>query len=208
LFKIGTFRRKGLDKENVSKQGRKSDKTKLMFKDSDFDVLDDAMENVEGGSIAEQITIARDTLNTTNINVSVDGPSTSTTGDIFEDEMTTIADTLMAIRSARPRTTSIVIRNVEEEPMRATLVPTVQSQDKEEQAQFEREQIIARERVVEQETKDAALIEQMEDVQARMDANRLDSWWKQLQQRRSSLQSMEQHRLESDHQPELNSETR
>ncbi|GJZ05192.1 ribonuclease H-like domain-containing protein [Tanacetum coccineum] len=146
LFKIGTSRRKGLDKENVSKQGRKSNKTKPMFNDSDFDVLDDAMENVEGGSTAEQITTAGDTLNTASINVSVAGPShvstagpsnvsaagpsTSTAGDIFEDEMTTIADTLVAIRSARPRTTSVMIRNVEEEPRRATPVPTVQSQDK------------------------------------------------------------------------------
>ncbi|GJX57419.1 hypothetical protein Tco_0287316 [Tanacetum coccineum] len=51
LFKIGTSRRKGLDKENVSKQERKSDKTKPVFKDSDFDVLDYAMENVEGCSM-------------------------------------------------------------------------------------------------------------------------------------------------------------
>ncbi|GJQ91937.1 hypothetical protein Tco_0003076 [Tanacetum coccineum] len=43
----------------------------------------------------------------------------------------------------------------------------------EEQAQFEREQMIARERAVEQEAKDAALIEQMEDIQARMDADEL-----------------------------------
>ncbi|GJX33326.1 hypothetical protein Tco_0243181 [Tanacetum coccineum] len=70
LFKIGTSRRKGLDKENVSKQGRKSDKTKPMFKDSDFDVLDDAIENVKGGSTAEQITTTRDTLNTASIYVS------------------------------------------------------------------------------------------------------------------------------------------
>ncbi|GJV28472.1 hypothetical protein Tco_1384920 [Tanacetum coccineum] len=200
LFKIGTSRRKGLDKENVSKQGRKSDKTKPMFKDSDFNVLDDAMENVKGGSTAdpsramhnciilptstaEQITIVGDTLNTGSINVSAAGPSTSTTGDIFEDEMTIIVDTLVAIRSARPRITSVVICNVEEEPRRATSVPTVQSQDKdeelaqrlfeEEQAQFEREQRIARERATEQEAKDVALIEQMEYVQARMDADEL-----------------------------------
>ncbi|GJX60821.1 hypothetical protein Tco_0292211 [Tanacetum coccineum] len=38
---------KSLDEEDASKQGRNTDKTKLMFKDSDFDVLDDAMENVE-----------------------------------------------------------------------------------------------------------------------------------------------------------------
>ncbi|GJT82138.1 putative ribonuclease H-like domain-containing protein [Tanacetum coccineum] len=100
LFKIGTSRRKGLDKNNVSKQGRKSDKTKVMFKDSEFDVLDDAMENVEGGSISKQITTTRDTLNTARIKVSVDGPSTTTIRDIFEDEMTTIADTLVAIGGA------------------------------------------------------------------------------------------------------------
>ncbi|GJZ43891.1 hypothetical protein Tco_0591146 [Tanacetum coccineum] len=189
LFKIGTFRRKGLDKENVSKQGMKSDMTKPMFKDSNFDMLDDAMENVKGGSTAKQITTARDTLNIASINDSTAGPSngsdvslsTSTTRNIFEDEMTTIADTLVAIRSARPRTTSVVIRNVEEEPRRATPVPTVQSQDKElaqrlfeeEQAQFEREQRIAKERVAEQEAKKAALIKQIEDVQARMNADEL-----------------------------------
>ncbi|GJX59030.1 hypothetical protein Tco_0290420 [Tanacetum coccineum] len=44
---------------------------------------------------------------------------------------------------------------------------------KEEQAQFEREQRIARKRATEQEAKDAALIEQMEDIQARIDANEL-----------------------------------
>ncbi|GJY44466.1 hypothetical protein Tco_0432679 [Tanacetum coccineum] len=227
-FKIGISRIKGLDKENVSKQGRKSDKTKPMFNDSDFDVLDDSMENVEGGSTAKQITTAGDKLNTASINVSVAGPShvstagpsnvsvvgpsTSTAGDIFEDEMTTIADTLVAIRSARPRTSSVMIRNVEEEPRRATPVPIVQSQDKgkgkmvepeptpknprkaqiqmdeelaqrlfeEEQAQFKKEQRIAREKAAEQEAKDAALIEQIEDVQTRMDADELLA--KRLQQ--------------------------
>ncbi|GJT15357.1 hypothetical protein Tco_0874063 [Tanacetum coccineum] len=180
LFKIGTSKRKGLDKENVSKQGRKSDKTKPIFNDSDFDVLDDAMENVEGGSTAEKITTDGDTLNTASINVSAAGPSTSTARDIFEDEMTTIAD-ILAIRSTRPRTTSVMIRNVEEEPRRATPVPTIQSQDKgkgkmvepeptpknprkaqiqmdeelaqrlfeEEQAQFEKEQRMAREKAIE-----------------------------------------------------------
>ncbi|GJY61225.1 hypothetical protein Tco_0461882, partial [Tanacetum coccineum] len=50
----------------------------------------------------------------------------------------------------------------------------------EEQAQFESGQRIVRERVVEQEAKDAALIEQMEDIQARMDAEELLA--KRLQQ--------------------------
>nr|GFA46654.1 putative ribonuclease H-like domain-containing protein [Tanacetum cinerariifolium] len=118
--------------------------------------------------------IAGDAVNTASVipDVSVAGPYTSTAGDIFKDEMTTIPDTLMAIRSTRPRTTSVVIHNVEEEPRRATPLPTVQSQDKE-QAQFEREQRIAKEKVTEQEAKDAALIKQMEDVQARRDADEL-----------------------------------
>ncbi|GKE21063.1 hypothetical protein Tco_1432575 [Tanacetum coccineum] len=104
LFKIGTSKRKSLDKENVSKQGRKSDKTKPM-----------------------------DIVNTASIAVSTAGPSnvstaepfTSTAEDIFKDEMMTIVDTLMAIRSTRPRKTSVVIHDVEEELRRATPVPIV-----------------------------------------------------------------------------------
>ncbi|GJQ98775.1 hypothetical protein Tco_0521760 [Tanacetum coccineum] len=181
LFKIGISRIKGLDKENVSKQGRKSDKTKPIV------------------CYPSHVSTAGP------LNVSVVGPSKSTTEDIFEDEMTTIADTLVAISSARPRTSSVMIRNVEEEPRRATPAPAVQSQDKgigkmvepeptpknlrkaqiqtdeelaqrlfeEEQAQFEKEQRIAREKAAEQEAKDVALIEQIEDVQTRMDADEL-----------------------------------
>ncbi|GJR20269.1 hypothetical protein Tco_0968796 [Tanacetum coccineum] len=189
LFKIGTFKRKSLDKEYVSKQGRKSDKTKPMFDDSDFAELDvdNAMENVEGDAetqgrnTAKQITTAGDIVNTASIDVSAVGPSnvsntdpsTSTVGDIFEDEMMTIADTLVAIRSTRPRTTSVVIRDVEEELRRSTPVPTVQSQDKGKGKMFKREQRIAKERAAEQEAKDAALIIEFEDVQARMDADAL-----------------------------------
>ncbi|GKG50222.1 hypothetical protein Tco_0521322, partial [Tanacetum coccineum] len=95
LFKIGTSKRKSLNKENVSKQGRKSDKTLPMFKDSDFAELD--MENVEGNAQTQGRNTAKhgDTVNTTSIDVSDAGPSNvSTVGDIFEDEMVTIADTL------------------------------------------------------------------------------------------------------------------
>ncbi|GJR46188.1 hypothetical protein Tco_1314291 [Tanacetum coccineum] len=132
-----------LGEENASKQGR-----------NDISTAGDA---ITAASVIPDIDTARSS------NVSAAGLSTSTVGDIFEDEMMTIADTLVAIRSTRPRTTSVVIRDVEEEPRRATPVPIVQSQDK--------EQRIARERAAEQEAKDAALIEQMEDVQARMDAD-------------------------------------
>nr|GEX33731.1 hypothetical protein [Tanacetum cinerariifolium] len=129
----------------------------------------------------EPVFIAGDVVNVVSVilDVSAAGPSTSTARDIFKDEITTIADTLMAIRSIRPRTTSVVIHNVEEELRRATPLPIVQSQDKEivqrlfeeEQAQCEREQRIARQKATKQEAKDAALIEKIEDVQARMDAD-------------------------------------
>ncbi|GKG05111.1 hypothetical protein Tco_0315498, partial [Tanacetum coccineum] len=37
----------GLDEEDASNQGRRSDKLKPMFKDKDFEELDDYMENIE-----------------------------------------------------------------------------------------------------------------------------------------------------------------
>ncbi|GJW90102.1 hypothetical protein Tco_0167655 [Tanacetum coccineum] len=178
-----------IESQKIRKGTKGKNSKNEALQDCDFDILDDAMENVEGGSTDEQITTAGDTLNTSSISVSTDGPSnvstartsnvsvvgpsTSTAGDIFKDEMTTIVDTLMAIRSARPRTTLVMIRNVEEEPGRATPVPTVQSQDKGKGKMFEKEKRIAREKAAEQEAKDTALIEQMEDVQARMDADEL-----------------------------------
>nr|GEU46273.1 ribonuclease H-like domain-containing protein [Tanacetum cinerariifolium] len=81
----------------------------------------------------EPIFIASDAVNAASVipDVSAAGPSTNTARDIFKDGMTSIVDTLMAIRSIRPITTLIVIHNVEEEPRRATLLPIVQSQDKE-----------------------------------------------------------------------------
>nr|GEW77156.1 hypothetical protein [Tanacetum cinerariifolium] len=43
LFKIGNFRRKSLDKENVSKQGRYL-KTMPLFKECNFDNIDDMVD--------------------------------------------------------------------------------------------------------------------------------------------------------------------
>ncbi|GKF17262.1 hypothetical protein Tco_0062180 [Tanacetum coccineum] len=39
------------NEEDAAKQGRESDKTKAMFQDSDFDVLDDDMEDVKGETV-------------------------------------------------------------------------------------------------------------------------------------------------------------
>ncbi|GJZ19724.1 hypothetical protein Tco_0556314 [Tanacetum coccineum] len=72
-----------LDEEDASKQGRKSDKTKLMFKDSDFDGLDDDMENVEGETVyvaTSGVSTAGALVSTTRPTVSTSRPSTSAAG--------------------------------------------------------------------------------------------------------------------------------
>nr|GEV10559.1 hypothetical protein [Tanacetum cinerariifolium] len=106
---------------NLSNKG--SGETKV------FDYTTVAEKDVNG---VEPVSTAGDAVNPASVipDVSTVGPSISTAGDIFKDKMTTISDTLMAIRSTRPRTTSVVIHNVEEETRRATPQPTVQSQNK------------------------------------------------------------------------------
>ncbi|GJY73873.1 hypothetical protein Tco_0478304 [Tanacetum coccineum] len=156
LFKVGTSKRKSLDEEYVFKRGRKSDKTKPMFDDSDFAELD--------------LTASIDVSAVGPLNVSTVDPSTRTAGDIFEDEMMTIADTLMDIRSTRQRTTSVVIYDVEEEPRRSTSAPTAQPSSKDKgkalMAKLERMQ---RERATQEEASNAALIAEFDNVQARME---------------------------------------
>ncbi|GJR47497.1 hypothetical protein Tco_1315600 [Tanacetum coccineum] len=154
-------------------------------------VFDDTTAAEKDVNAAEPVSIAGDAVTAASVilnidtvgpsNVSAAGPSTSTARDIFKDKMMTIVDTLVAIRSTKPRTTSVVIRDVEEELRREIPLPIVQSQDKviaqilfeEDQAQFEREQRIARERAAEQEDKDAALIAEFDNVQARIEADAL-----------------------------------
>ncbi|GKD16336.1 hypothetical protein Tco_1205494, partial [Tanacetum coccineum] len=104
-----------LDEEDASKQGGKVTR-QSQFNNVSIDV-----------SVAEPPT------------VSTAGPSTSATGTstgILEDEMVTMADTLIAIRQARtrpsslPRTTSVVFHDVEEEPRRSIPAPPTQPSSK------------------------------------------------------------------------------
>ncbi|GJY03588.1 hypothetical protein Tco_0369528 [Tanacetum coccineum] len=197
-----------LGEEKASKHGRNDSNNT-----EEFNLSDKGSGGTEKDvNVAEPVSTAGDAVTAASVildidiigplNVSVVGPSTSTARGIFEDDMMTIADTLVAIRSTRPRTTSVVIHDVEKEPKRATPIPIVQSQDKgkskivepeptpknpikaqiqrdaeiaqrlfeEYQAQFEREQRIDRERAIEQEAKDAALIAKFDNVQERIEA--------------------------------------
>ncbi|GJW04554.1 putative ribonuclease H-like domain-containing protein [Tanacetum coccineum] len=178
LFKISTFRRKSLDKEYVSKQGRKSDKTKPMFNDSDFAKLD----NVEGDAETQgRNTSAGDTVNIASINVSVVGPlnvsiigpSISTAGDMFKDKMMTIVDTLVAIRSTRPRTTSVGKEKMVEPKEPEKIKRRDQGMDQ-------------RERVTQEEASKADIKEELDDIQAMIEAD---------EQMATRLQSEEQEKI-------------
>nr|GFB78615.1 hypothetical protein [Tanacetum cinerariifolium] len=94
LFKIGTSKKKTLDKKNVSKHERgesnKTDELNLSDKGSGetkvFDYTTTAENDVNA---AEPVFTAGDAVNAASVipDVSAVGPSTSTIGDIFEDEM-------------------------------------------------------------------------------------------------------------------------
>ncbi|GJY73385.1 hypothetical protein Tco_0477816 [Tanacetum coccineum] len=162
LFKIGTSKRKSLDEEYVSKQGRKSDKTKPMFDDSNFAELDvdNAMENVEGDAetqgrnTAEQTTTAGDTANTAII-------------------LFVLLD-LQLSNKQRPEQTSVIIHDVEEEPRRSTPILTTQpsSKDKDKALMLNLKRM-KRERAAQEEASNAALIAEFDNVQARMEADAL-----------------------------------
>ncbi|GKD08736.1 hypothetical protein Tco_1188421, partial [Tanacetum coccineum] len=220
LFKIGTSRRKSLDKENVSKQGRNL-KTRPIFEEGYFnddiaDMVNEAMENVKGDTVnaggaintaTTGVSAASASVITAGVSISTAEPRTppTTTTTAFKDEDLTIAQTLVKMRSEKAKEKRVAFRDVEDSARSTTILPTINPKDKgkgimkepekppknpikaqiqrdaeiaqrlfeEEQAKFEREQRIARERAAEQEAKDVALIKQMEDIQARMDADEL-----------------------------------
>nr|GEY28235.1 hypothetical protein [Tanacetum cinerariifolium] len=121
LFKIRTSKKNTLDKGNVSKQERdecnKREELNLSDKGSGetkvFDYTTAAEKDV---NTVKLVSTAGDAVNAAIVipDVSTTSPSTSAVGpfiniteDIFEDEMTTMADTLMAIRRIRPRKTLV-----------------------------------------------------------------------------------------------------
>ncbi|GJR69428.1 putative ribonuclease H-like domain-containing protein [Tanacetum coccineum] len=109
LFKIGTSRRKSLDKENVSKQGRNL-KTRTMFEEGDFDddfddiddMVNEAMDNVDGDTVnaggavntaTTRVSATSASVTTAGVSISTAEPRTppTTTTIAFEDEYLTIA---------------------------------------------------------------------------------------------------------------------
>ncbi|GJX13944.1 hypothetical protein Tco_0205702, partial [Tanacetum coccineum] len=111
-----------LDEEDAFEQGRKSDKTKSMFKDSDFDVLDDDMENVEGETVntaTTGVSVVSAPVTTVGVAISTAEPRTppTTIATAFIDEDLTIAQTLVKMRSDKAKEKGVSFRDVEETPM-------------------------------------------------------------------------------------------
>ncbi|GJV13036.1 hypothetical protein Tco_1354577 [Tanacetum coccineum] len=117
----------------------------------------------QGRNTVEQITTAGDTVNTASIDVSVAGPLNVSTADPSTREQ----HWYQQYKAKKGKS-----KIVEPEPTPKNLIKAQIQRDaeiaqrffKEDQAQFERKQRISREIVTEQEDKDAALIEQMEDI--------------------------------------------
>ncbi|GJX03793.1 hypothetical protein Tco_0189709 [Tanacetum coccineum] len=200
-----------LDEEDASKQGRTSDKTKPMFKDSDFDDLDDLVD--EGMDFVQE----KDTeaVDTAGEGVSTAAPRTPPiTTTVFDDEDVTMAmaQTLIKMKEEKAKEKGVAIKDVEDSsrPIRSitTLqpLPTIDSKDKgkgvvveeepekpvkvkrrhqglaqiesdaeltqrlheEELAELDRAQI---ERQKQEEANSAALAEEFDGIQARIDVD-------------------------------------
>ncbi|GKE11812.1 hypothetical protein Tco_1415363, partial [Tanacetum coccineum] len=92
-----------LDEEDASKQERESDKTKSMFQDSNFDVLDDDMKDVEGETV-----------------------NTATTGVSAVSAPVTTAGTLVKMRSEKAKVKGVAFKDVEETPRLTRSTTTLQ----------------------------------------------------------------------------------
>nr|GEY99389.1 hypothetical protein [Tanacetum cinerariifolium] len=159
LFKIGTSRRKSLDKENVSKQGMN---LKTRIKEGDFDyefddinyMVDKAMEYIEedtvnaGGAVntatirvsaaSALVTIAGVSISTVELRT----PPTTTTKAFedkdltisqtlaFEDKDLTIAQTLVKMRGEKAKEKGVVFINAEESARQTTILQTIDPKDK------------------------------------------------------------------------------
>ncbi|GKE80998.1 hypothetical protein Tco_1550998, partial [Tanacetum coccineum] len=145
LFKIGTSKRKSLDKENVSKQGRNL-KTRPMFEEGDFDddfnnmddMVNEEIENVEvnvGDAVntaTTGVSVASASVTTVGVSSSTAEPRTppTTTTTAFEDEDLTIAQTLVKMRSEKAKEKGVAFRDVDESGRPTTILPTINLKDK------------------------------------------------------------------------------
>ncbi|GKD95484.1 hypothetical protein Tco_1379381, partial [Tanacetum coccineum] len=150
-----------LDEEDASKQGRESDKTKLKFQDSNFDVLDDDMEDVEGEIVhtaTTGVSAVSLPVTTAGVAISTVEPKTppTTAATAFIDEDLTIAQTLIKMKEEKTKEKGVAIKDL------------AQRLHEEELAELDRAQ---KERQKQEEATSATLAEEFDEIQAKIDAN-------------------------------------
>ncbi|GKA77031.1 putative ribonuclease H-like domain-containing protein, partial [Tanacetum coccineum] len=162
-----------LDAEDASKQGRTSDKTKPMFKDSDFDDLDDLMKE---WILFKKKTEAVDTVGEGASTAAPRTPPTITT--VFDDEDVTMAmaQTLIKIKEEKAKEKGVAIKDKPVKVKRRhqglaqieSDAELTQRLHEEELAELDRAQI---ERQKQEEGNSAALSEEFDEIQARIDVD-------------------------------------
>ncbi|GJU75214.1 hypothetical protein Tco_1272284 [Tanacetum coccineum] len=181
-----------LDEEDASKQGRESNKTKSMFQDSDFDVLDDDMEDVERETVhiaTTGVSAVSAPVTTVGVVISTAEPRTppTTATTAFIDEDLTIAHTLRKMKEEKAKEKGVAIKDVEDPPRPIRTIttleplPAIDPKDKdkgvlveeepekpEKLAELDRAQ---KERQKQEEATSAALTEEFDEIQARIDVD-------------------------------------
>ncbi|GKE37399.1 hypothetical protein Tco_1460804 [Tanacetum coccineum] len=170
----------------------RSDKLKPMFKDKDFEELDDHIENVEEETVdadATGVSTISAPVSTAGVTISTDEPRTPPTTIVFDDEDVTMAmaQTLIKMKELKAKEKGVAIIDVEDSsiivrPVRSitTLqpLPTIDPKDKdaklaqrlheEEFAELERAQ---QERQRQEDDTNAALAKEFDEIQARIDVD-------------------------------------
>ncbi|GJR02471.1 putative ribonuclease H-like domain-containing protein [Tanacetum coccineum] len=121
---------KSLDEEDTSKQGRYQDKTKPMFKESDFDELHDDMQDAQGETIdaaTTRVSTVSELVTTAGVAISIAEPRTPpTTTTVFDDKDVTMemAQTLRKMKEQKAKEKGVAFREEEEEEETPRLTTT------------------------------------------------------------------------------------
>nr|GEW06313.1 hypothetical protein [Tanacetum cinerariifolium] len=174
--------------EDASKQKRNDDKTEELNLTDGVDtevIVEDKGSGEKGGSTADQVSAARPEVSAASVpvNVCVATPSTPpTTTTIFGDKDLSIAQTLIKLRNEKAKEKGVAFRDVEEPPRltrsTTTLQPlsTINPKDKDLAQRIYEEELVELDRAQKEKQKQeeatiAALTEELDEIQARMDAD-------------------------------------
>ncbi|GJZ73807.1 hypothetical protein Tco_0637953 [Tanacetum coccineum] len=140
LFKIGTFSKRSLGKEDASKHGRnlKQGKQSSIFEESDFNDEDEVPISDAINTTGTEVNTASEPVTTAGVSVSTAKPITTgsdnittaepitpptTTTTIFKDEDLTIAQTLVKMRNEKSKVRGVVMQEPSETATRPTVPP-------------------------------------------------------------------------------------